>query len=188
VPNTGAITYSLVFFAFGTLVDAPRSATGRGGKQESDMAFTLESPAFENGKPIPTAYVRQGRNLSPPLRWTDKPEGTRSFLLVVEDPDAPRGVFRHWAVYDIAAERSGLPEGISGSESFRQGVNDFGNAGYDGPQPPTGDGMHHYHFRLSALDIEALEAGGKTTIAELLDRARPHVIGTADLLGTYETR
>ncbi|WP_315918258.1 YbhB/YbcL family Raf kinase inhibitor-like protein [Mesorhizobium sp. SP-1A] len=150
------------------------------------MAFTLESPAFENGKTIPDTYVREGRNLSPPLRWRDAPAGTRSFLLVVEDPDAPRGVFRHWAVYDIAAERAGLPEGTTGPERFRQGVNDFGNAGYDGPQPPKGHGVHHYHFRLSALDVEALEAGEETGIAELLDHARPHMIGTADLVGTYE--
>src|SRR5690606_5678044 len=118
-----------------------------------DMAFTLESPAFENGQTIPEAYVREGGNLSPPLRWSGAPAGTRSFLLVVEDPDAPRGVFRHWAVYDIVAERTELPEGTAGPERFRQGVNDFGNDRYDGPRPPKGHGIHHYHFRLSALDV-----------------------------------
>ncbi|TGP21357.1 YbhB/YbcL family Raf kinase inhibitor-like protein, partial [Mesorhizobium sp. M1D.F.Ca.ET.234.01.1.1] len=73
------------------------------------MAFTLESPAFENGQAIPERYVRNGGNLSPPLQWKNAPAGTRSFLLVVEDPDAPRGMFRHWAVYDIPAGRDSLP-------------------------------------------------------------------------------
>jgi Raf kinase inhibitor-like YbhB/YbcL family protein len=152
------------------------------------MAFTLESPAFENGQAIPEPYVRNGGNLSPPLRWKDAPAGTRSFLLVVEDPDAPRGMFRHWAVYDLAAGRDRLPEGTAGPESFRQGVNDFGNAHYDGPQPPKGHGVHHYHFRLSALDVETLGAGGETGIADLLAHAGPHIIATAELVGTYESR
>ncbi|TPI11843.1 YbhB/YbcL family Raf kinase inhibitor-like protein [Mesorhizobium sp. B4-1-3] len=152
------------------------------------MAFTLESPAFGNGQTIPEPYVRNGGNLSPPLQWKNAPAGTKSFLVVVEDPDAPRGMFRHWAVYDIAAARDRLPEGTAGPESFRQGVNDFGNAHYDGPQPPKGHGVHHYHFRLLALDVETLETGGKMGIAELLALAEQHVIATADLVGTYETR
>ncbi|MBZ9768710.1 YbhB/YbcL family Raf kinase inhibitor-like protein [Mesorhizobium sp. CA6] len=152
------------------------------------MAFTLESPAFENGHTIPEPYVRNGGNLSPPLRWKNAPAGTKSFLLVVEDPDAPRGMFRHWAVYDIAAGRDRLPEGTAGPETFHQAVNDFGNTYYDGPQPPKGHGVHHYHFRLSALDVEALEPGGEPEIANLLAQAEPHMIATADLVGTYESR
>lgn len=155
------------------------------------MAFNLESPAFENGRTIPNTYVRDGGNLSPSLQWKDAPAGTKSYLLVVEDPDAPRGVFRHWAVYDIPAERNHLPEGTARAaktENLGHGVNDFGNPHYDGPQPPKGDGAHHYHFRLSALDIETLHCGDKAPIGEVLDRARPHVIGTAELVGTYENR
>ena len=152
------------------------------------MAFALESPAFRSGQRIPDKYARKGHNLSPPLAWKDAPQGTKSFLLVVEDPDAPRGVFRHWALYDIPAGRDTLPEGSGTEEGAGQGVNDFGNAQYDGPQPPKGHGVHHYHFRLSALDVERLESGGQTSIAELLERARPHMIATAELVGTYENR
>lgn len=155
------------------------------------MAFALESPAFADGQPIPDTHARDGGNLSPPLRWRDAPAGTRSFLLVVEDPDAPNGLFRHWAIYDIASERNQLPEGTTAgakTESLGRGVNDFGNARYDGPQPPRGHGVHHYHFRLSALDVETLHCGPKTPVADVIDRARPHVIASTELVGTYEAR
>lgn len=154
------------------------------------MAFALESPAFADGQAIPDTYARDGRNLSPPLRWSDAPEETRSFLLVVEDPDAPRGVFRHWAIYDIPKERDRLPEGTTAgakTERLGHGVNDFGNPHYDGPQPPKGHGLHHYHFRLSALDVETLHCGDKARIADVLDKAQPHVIATTELIGTYES-
>lgn len=153
------------------------------------MAFALESPAFRNGERIPDKYARDGQNLSPPLVWKDAPQGTKSFMLVVEDPDAPSGLFRHWGVYDIGAERDRLLEGaIAGSkgESPGQGVNDFGNPHYDGPQPPKGHGVHHYHFRLAALDVERLHFDDKPRIADMLDRARRHVIAQAELVGTYE--
>lgn len=154
------------------------------------MTFALKSPAFEDGQEIPQKYVRAGQNLSPPLFWEDAPEGTRSFLLSVEDPDAPRGVFRHWAVYDMTPECTRLSEGATAgakTESLAQGINDFGNACYDGPQPPKGHGVHHYHFRLAALDVETLHCEQKPAVADLLEAASPHVIATADLVGTYET-
>lgn len=148
------------------------------------MTFTLESPAFRDGERIPEKYARDGDNVSPPLAWKDAPTGTRSFLLVVEDPDAPSGTFRHWGVYDIEAERSRLPEAMT--QGAGHGVNDFGNPQYDGPQPPKGHGVHHYHFRLAALDIETLHCEGRTRIEDMLDRARPHIIEQTELVGTYE--
>jgi hypothetical protein len=152
------------------------------------MAFALESPAFRDGGRIPDKYACDGENLSPPLVWKDAPQSTKSFMLVVEDPDAPLGTFRHWGVYDIPAERDRLPEGASAgakTESFGHGVNDFGNPHYDGPQPPKGHGVHNYHFRLAALDVETLQCGEKARIADMLDRARPHVIAQTELVGTY---
>src|SRR5438552_4590883 len=117
------------------------------------MAFALASPAFSNGGKIPLKYTLDGDNLSPPLEWRDAPPGTKSFALVVEDPDAPNGTFRHWALYNISGNRDDLPEGVGGADL---GVNDFGHRRYDGPRPPKGDGKHHYHFRIAALDVEKL--------------------------------
>lgn len=155
------------------------------------MAFALESPAFRNGDRIPLKYVRAGDNVSPPLQWKDPPAKTRSFALIVEDPDAPSGMFRHWAVYNIAPERDQLPEGTTAgakTESLGHGVNDFGNAHYDGPQPPKGHGTHHYHFKLLALDTEDLHLPPKAKIDDIWKAAQPHVIAQAELVGTFENR
>ncbi len=155
------------------------------------MTFALESPAFRNGGDIPRKYARDGDNVSPPLKWKDAPSGAKSFALIVEDPDAPRGTFRHWAVYDIAAARNGLPEATTAgakTESLGHGVNDFGNAHYDGPQPPKGHGVHHYHFRLAALDVESLHLPPKARVDDVWKAAKPHIIAQAELVGTFENR
>jgi Raf kinase inhibitor-like YbhB/YbcL family protein len=155
------------------------------------MAFTLESPAFRNGGEIPRKYARSGENVPPPLTWKDVPSGTKSLALVVEDPDAPSGTFRHWGIYDIAPERSQLLEGTTAgatTEKLGHGVNDFGNPHYDGPQPPKGHGVHHYHFRLAALDVDALHLGPKAKVDDILGKAQPHVLAEAELVGTYENR
>jgi Raf kinase inhibitor-like YbhB/YbcL family protein len=111
------------------------------------MAFRLTSPTIENGKPIPAEHAKRGANLSPQLAWTDPPEGTRSFVLVMDDADAPSPAFRHWIVYDIPAQHRQLPRGRSsgaGVEGLPHGFNDFGNDHYDGPEPPEGDPPHTY--------------------------------------------
>jgi Raf kinase inhibitor-like YbhB/YbcL family protein len=152
------------------------------------MAFSLVSPSLRDGSPIPEAYVRDGANRSPPLRWSDPPRGTRSFLLIAEDTDAPDGVFRHWAMYDLAPETRELPEG-AGNDSGRMGrlgLNDFGRHGYDGPQPPAGDGPHHYHFRLAALDTPRLDVPKNADGQVLLDAARTHLIDETQIVVTYE--
>jgi len=157
--------------------------------QEAAMAFTLESSAFRNGREIPRKYARAGQNLSPPLSWQDAPPGTKSFVLIVADPDAPSGTFYHWAVTDIPPDRTELSEGAgSRSGGLSQGVNDFGDAYYDGPQPPKGHGVHHYHFRLAALDVAALHPGGRKKVAEIWAKARPHMLAETELVGTFETR
>jgi Raf kinase inhibitor-like YbhB/YbcL family protein len=111
------------------------------------MPLTITSPAFKHGEVIPTRHTRDGDNLSPPLEWRDAPPETKSFVLIVEDPDAPSGTFRHWAMYNIPAGETGLPEGASGQgrSGVGEGVNGFRNTRYDGPQPPKGHGPHHYH-------------------------------------------
>jgi Raf kinase inhibitor-like YbhB/YbcL family protein len=148
------------------------------------MSFTLSSPAFADGAPIPQRCSGDGANLSPPLTWQDPPAGTRSFALVVEDPDAPSGTFRHWGIYDIDAETRQLPEGAAGP--FAAAVNDNGRQGYGGPRPPKGHGPHHYHFRLMALDTERLDLPPSARVADISRAAQPHLLGEAVLTGIYE--
>lgn len=151
------------------------------------MAFTLSSPAFKPDARIDDKFAREGGNLSPPLEWRGTPAGTRSFALIVEDPDAPRGVFRHWAAYDISADKSGLDEGDGRrSSDLPQGANDFGNLGYDGPQPPKGHGLHHYHFRVAALDVEHLNVEPEDRAEAIWAAAQPHMLAEAELVGTFE--
>jgi Raf kinase inhibitor-like YbhB/YbcL family protein len=153
------------------------------------MTLTLTSPAFADGDRIPTKHTRDGDNLFPPLRWSGGPDGVRSYFLVVSDPDAPSGSFMHCAIANIPADAERLPESVdTGPEArgLKFGDNDFGNARYDGPEPPQGHGVHHYHFRLLALDIPKLSIPGQAGIKEMLDEARKHAIAEAELVGTYE--
>jgi Raf kinase inhibitor-like YbhB/YbcL family protein len=152
------------------------------------MPFTITSPAFLNGEVIPPRYTRDGENLSPPLEWRDAPPETKSYVLVVEDPDAPSGTFRHWAMYNIPAGEAGLPEGGSaqGLRGMGEGVNGFGNARYDGPQPPKGHGPHHYHFRLAALDVPRLDIPASAKAEDIWTKAQPHIIAEAEVVGIYE--
>lgn len=150
------------------------------------MTFALHSPVFNNGGAIPTRYTRDGENVSPPLRWSDPPREAKSFILVVEDPDAPSGTFRHWAVLDIAPGQTELREGAGGEDGRRgQAVNDFGRARYDGPEPPVGHGLHHYHFRLAALDLAHLDVPPDADVQAAWQAAQAHVIEEAELVGTY---
>jgi Raf kinase inhibitor-like YbhB/YbcL family protein len=153
------------------------------------MALTLNIPGFQQNQRIPDRFSRDGGNVSPPIQWQGAPSGTRSYALVVEDPDAPKGTFRHWAAYNIPAASDGLPEGAGSSKpdtSMHMAVNDFGNRRYDGPQPPPGHGAHHYHFRLFALDVPQLRVPGNSGAQEVLEAARSHALAEADIVGTYE--
>lgn len=148
----------------------------------------LTSTAFSNGGKIPRLYTCDGDDLSPPLHWTDPPAETRSFVLLCDDPDAPGGVFRHWAAYDIPATRRELVENAGkteGFEDFRNAISDFGNHGYGGPCPPRGHGPHRYHFRLLALDCPQLSLGASPSFKEVEAAARTHVLAEATLVGIY---
>jgi Raf kinase inhibitor-like YbhB/YbcL family protein len=123
------------------------------------------------------------------LRWSGVPDGTRSFVLIVEDPDAPSGTFRHWATYNIPPDRRELAESVEtgpDGRALRYAANDFGNARYDGPEPPHGHGPHHYHFRLAALDVPSLSVPAQAGADRLWREARKHVIEEAELVGVYE--
>jgi Raf kinase inhibitor-like YbhB/YbcL family protein len=108
-------------------------------------------------------------------------------MLIVEDPDAASGVFRHWVVHSLGPEQRELKVGAGSgdSSSGRQGVNDFGDVGYDGPEPPPGAGVHHYHFRLLALDVANLEVADEADATAIEAAAHGHVIGETELVGAY---
>ncbi|CAN7623685.1 YbhB/YbcL family Raf kinase inhibitor-like protein [Phenylobacterium sp. LjRoot219] len=151
------------------------------------MTFALHSPAFEDGSAIPEKYARDDQNVSPPLHWTDAPAEAKSFVLVIEDPDAPGGVFHHWAVHGIDASQTEIREGFGAQgPGVHQAVNDFGKPRYDGPQPPRGHGVHHYHFRLAALGVENLEVANDATAAEVWRAARLHMIDETEMVGLFE--
>jgi Raf kinase inhibitor-like YbhB/YbcL family protein len=141
----------------------------------------LTSSAFEPGGTIPAAYCCEGENRSPPLAWSGVPDGTVTLLLTCDDPDAPRGVFRHWAAYNIPPATSGL---AAGEVAADQAVNDFGRAGYGGPCPPRGDRPHRYVFRLAALGGR-LDPGPDARCAEVARLARPLELAAAELVGLY---
>lgn len=154
------------------------------------MSLSVASPVFREGQPIPQRYSKDGGNVSPPLQWRDAPRNTRSFAVIVEDPDAPRGTFRHWAVYNVPPAYQGLGEGSGSPHAggpLGMAVNDFGNRGYDGPQPPHGHGVHHYHFRLLALDVPELSLPARAKVEDVLDAAQAHVIEEAETVGTFQS-
>jgi Raf kinase inhibitor-like YbhB/YbcL family protein len=153
------------------------------------MPLMLASPAIPPGGEIPSQYTCDGADISPPLTWSGIPDGTKSLVLVVEDPDAPSGAFRHWAAFDIPAASHGLDAGYSKNRpaaGLHEARNDFGRAGYAGPCPPNGHGTHHYHFRLLAISRPTLDLNPTATASDVLRTAEPYAIQRSELVGTYQ--
>lgn len=155
------------------------------------MAMKLTSPAFAAGAQIPARFTCEGEDVSPALSWHDVPDGTRSLVLIVDDPDAPdpaapKMTWVHWLLYNLPPAAGGLPEAQT-SESLppatREGVNDWERTGYGGPCPPIG--RHRYFHKLYALDVE-LPGLGRPDKAALEAAMRGHVLGEAQLMGTYQ--
>jgi Raf kinase inhibitor-like YbhB/YbcL family protein len=148
----------------------------------------LRSSGFFDGAAIPRRFTYDGEDSSPPLEWSGAPADTRSFVLLCDDPDAPAGIWHHWAAYDIPAKQTGLGEGAASLGSgFKQAVNDFRKTGYGGPCPPHRHGVHHYHFRLLALSVAKLPLRAmKPSCVEVEREARKHVIAEATLVGLYQ--
>lgn len=155
---------------------------------ETASAFTLSSAAFDPGGQIPSRYSCDGADQSPALAWRDSPRGTKSFALIVDDPDAPAGTWVHWVVYDMPAETTTLAEGVAKSDALpsgvKQGINDFRKVGYNGPCPPPGK-PHRYFFKLYALDgPTGLEP--RATKAQILRTIEGHILGQTEMIGTYK--
>lgn len=147
------------------------------------MDLELLSDAFEEGEAIPEKYTCEGANVSPPLSWRGVPEGTKSLVLICDDPDAPNGTWSHWVLYNLSPDMESLPEGYSAGPNADEGRNDFGNSGYGGPCPPRGS-THRYFFRLYALDTE-LEATPGATRIQILNRIEDHILAQTTYMGRY---
>jgi Raf kinase inhibitor-like YbhB/YbcL family protein len=151
----------------------------------------FSSPSFQPGGAIPRKFTCEGDDVSPELRWSGLPDGTGSLVLIVDDPDVPdpanpRRTWVHWVLYDIPPNTNGLLEGVSVQQlppGTRQGQNDWKRSGYGGPCPPIG--RHRYFHRLYALDAQLGDLGAATK-ADVSKAMQGHVLGEAELIGTYE--
>lgn len=150
------------------------------------MPFKLSSPAFAAGGEIPQQFTCDGTNIPPHLVWSDPPDGTRSFVLIVDDPDAPSGSFTHWVLFDIPGDCTDLPSGTRSDAIGVSGRNGRGELGYTGPCPPSG--THRYFFRLSALDVETLGFTAGASRNQVERAMAAHRLGDAELLGRYGRR
>jgi len=177
------------------------SASAGQAEQQGQTKFTLTSRAFEYGQPIPQKYTGDGEDLSPPLRWDGVPEGTKEFVLICDDPDAPspdapaKEPWVHWVIYGIGADVRGLPEGLAkvdrpqeppGALQGRNSWPEGENLGYRGPAPPPGK-PHRYYFRLYALRSPSPTTPGLTK-QEVLKQIEGHILAETVLMGTYQRK
>jgi len=158
--------------------------------KEAEMSISLSSAAFTEAGMIPQKYTCDGENISPPLNWTEISQNAKSLVLIVDDPDAPAGIFVHWVLYNVDASLRGLPEDVAKSASVSgiglQGVNDFRRSGYDGPCPPKGS-PHRYYFKLYALDtMLSLKAGASKS--EVENAMQGHILAQGQLMGKYSRK
>jgi Raf kinase inhibitor-like YbhB/YbcL family protein len=158
---------------------------------EAAMSLRIFSPAFSDGGEMTSKYTCEGEDLSPPLEWSGVPEGTKSLVLIIDDPDAPdpkapQRVWVHWVLYDIPAEVTGLPENANKNglpDGAKAGLNDWKRADYGGPCPPIG--RHRYFHKLYALDktLDELKSPTKAAVEAAMEG---HILAEAQMIGTYE--
>ena len=152
-------------------------------RSQTAAPFKLVSTAFEEGKPIPAKYTCDGANVSPQLNWSGAPQGTKSFVLIMNDPDAPMGTWVHWVLYNIPDTATGLSEDLNVVKyTATDGKNSWEETGYNGPCPPGG--AHRYIFKLYALNLPLItkQRMGKE---ELLEAMKGHILGEATLTGLF---
>ena len=154
---------------------------------EGEMTLSLSSPAFQEGEDIPITYTGDGQDVSPSLTWGEPPSETQSFALIMDDPDAPGGVFTHWLLFNLPADSRELLEAVPPNELANgalQGKNDFGTIGYGGPCPPPGP-AHHYRFTIYALD-QALDLMTDASRKQVIDAITGHILARGQLTGMYQ--
>ena len=150
------------------------------------MEFPFTSTAFNNEERIPTKYTCDGKDVSPPLQWSDPPQDTKSFALICDDPDTPRGTWVHWILYNIPASTGALQEAIPSDANLADGswhgMNNWGRLGYGGPCPPSG--THRYFFNLYALD-KMLDLTSGASKDQVWHAMHGHILAQAQLMGVY---
>lgn len=166
----------------------PPSGEPATSEEAPQVSWHLTSTAFVQGERIPAKYTADGGNLSPPLSWTQPPEGTVELALICDDPDAPARVWNHWVVYGLSPDLRGLEEGLPTDATvfepaLKQGVTDSRSTGYGGPSPPAGK-PHRYQFTLYALS-DKLDLGAGASKEQVLNAMEGKVLAEAMLEGTY---
>ena len=160
--------------------------------EDTTMKITITSPAFKHNESIPRKHTGEGEDVSPALSWSGIPNETKELALIMDDPDAPTPQpWVHWVIYKLPPALTGLPEGVPKTATLTepagalQGNNSWSKTGYGGPMPPPGHGVHHYHFKLYALDA-ALDAQPGLDKSQLLAKMKGHIIAEGVLTGTYQ--
>lgn len=152
------------------------------------MEFTVAVQGFADGGDIPREFTCDGEDLSPAIQWQGEPPETKSFALIMDDPDAPAGTWNHWLLWDIPAGTHSLPEGSGQAPHGKSGTNDFGRRGYGGPCPPKGRGSHRYFLRMFALNTPTLGLTQGSKRSALEKALRKHTVAEATYMGRYERR
>jgi Raf kinase inhibitor-like YbhB/YbcL family protein len=159
-------------------------------KEKKLMTIQISSIAFAEGQPIPEKHTCQGKDISPPLRWTGAPANTKSFALIADDPDAPVGIWVHWVLFDLLPTTTELSEDVPKTQHLpggaKQGLNDFRRLGYGGPCPPPGK-PHRYFFKLYALGA-LLDLKPGATKKDVEAAMKGHVLAEGQLMGTYQRK
>ena len=181
----------LLTVASATLASLPAACRNAATETEEPvMTFSLTSSAFGLNERIPPKYTGEGADVSPPLAWGEPPAAAQTLALICDDPDAPRGTWDHWLIWNIPGSLRALPEGISKKDSppevagAVQGSNSWPKVGYNGPLPPPGHGTHHYHFTLYALN-KTLDLKPGANKKALLAAMKGHVLAEGKLTGIY---
>jgi Raf kinase inhibitor-like YbhB/YbcL family protein len=155
---------------------------------EGEMTLSLSSPMFQDGENIPIRYTCEGDDVSPPLAWDEPAAGTQSLVLIVDDPDAPGGVFTHWLLFNLPADSQQLPEAVPAQNELPngalQGTNDFAKIGYGGPCPASG-ATHHYRFTIYALD-RPLDLKAGVSRKQVIDAIKGHILARGQLTAIYQ--
>ncbi|HEV2247164.1 MAG TPA: YbhB/YbcL family Raf kinase inhibitor-like protein [Terriglobia bacterium] len=183
---SGAFLFALLMMTAASCGNSSLQSAQR--PDSSPSGFRIESAAFKQGAFIPSRFSCSGENLSPPLKWMDPPPGARSFALIVDDPDAPGGVWTHWVVFNLPAQTRALDENAPKQDKLSngalQGLNSFESVGYGGPCPPPGK-AHRYFFRLYALDT-VLTLQPRAPREDVAPALKGHTLGETELMGLFK--
>jgi Raf kinase inhibitor-like YbhB/YbcL family protein len=180
-----AVALLVLLWSCGCAGEKPTDTQGTKGG--SAMTIELTTNAFREGETVPKLYTGDGKDHSPPLKWADPPAGTKSLALIADDPDAPRGTWVHWVLFNLPAETRELKENVPTEKTLsngaKQGTNDFRKIGYGGPAPPPGK-PHRYFFKLYALDA-SLDLPPGATKEQVLAAMKGHILAEGQLMGKY---